>query len=72
MTVRTLLNVVDCPIQLRSGHGPRGFIVPPVKISEHLSEEVTSIVPRGAKLIICSESPDYEYDIDDGIDLPWE
>lgn len=77
MTVRTLLKFVECPVEIRSGRGRKAHKVPPCRNEDHLSEEVTRIIPRGAKLVICSEVPDYELDVDVGEDLteddlPWE
>ena len=79
MQVKTLLKIVDCKIELFSGHGRKAQKVPPCRIDKHLQEEVTKIFPRGSKLVICSEIPDYELDVDVDVDeipteddLPWD
>lgn len=77
MQVKNLLKLVDCPIELRSGSRFLFTKVPAERTCYHMNEEVTRIFLKGSRLIICSDAPDYELDVDVGAedptedDLPW-
>lgn len=78
MTVKTLLQFVTCPVQLRSGRRSIHAKISVPNVRDHLQEEVWMIRARGNVLEIFSEVPDYELDVDVGAedptedDLPWD
>ena len=69
MTVKTVLQIVTSPIELRSGKRNIFAKIKPENVRNHLKEEVTRIFSKGNKLVICSEVPDYELDKES--DVPW-
>lgn len=70
MTVRTLLRLTSCPVELRSGTRSLFAKISERNVRNHLDEEVTGIRAKNGTLVICSEVPDYELDVD--VDYPTE
>lgn len=77
MTLKTLMSVIDCPIELRTGSKEIFAKISPENISKHLGDEVFEIKSRWNTLIVRTRVPEYELDVaaDDEFikkfDLPW-
>lgn len=76
MTVRNLLRLVTCPVELRSGRRSLFAKISERNVSNHLGEEVDEIQARGNTLVIRCSVPDYELDVDVDYptedDVPWD
>lgn len=64
MTVKTLLNITTGTFELRSGRRSIFIKVKSSDVRKHLNEEVVQIFVKNNVLIIRSEVPDYELDVD--------
>lgn len=71
MQVKTLLKVYKGPFKIHFVKKPWYKILDKKEECRHYEDEIVKIEHTKKGLVIYSEAPDYELDVDNDSDLPW-